>query len=341
MRALAVLLLLTPFACESTRPVTPPSGGRDATTTSSRADAQSAADAEVGADALPIGADALPIGDAGSSGGPVGVELLGRLAGLWSGPGTGTVLGDFPRIVMDFRAADDKTLFARVDLDANNALRMAFYVEGDTLVFRNGGLFMGLSRDTITRLVESDAAAGRYRFCEATRGCDYNEAILELPSPTQLVMTVTVRRMMHLRWSPSRQEPRELPPVFPAPGGVVPGAPFPPMPTLAATVRWSTPLAAAADVVLILSVTDCSFTACAVSRHFSASAMPGATSATFRIDQLHAGPYKAFAFVDRDRNVGSTLAPDSGDGVTLPNQALTIAPSGETSWSGSIVYDLP
>ena len=78
-----------------------------------------------------------------------------------------------------------------------------------------------------------------------------------------------------------------------------------------------------------------------MSRHLLATAPVGARSAVLRVDQVHAGTFKLQSFLDRDRNVGTTFAPDSGDGVAVPNQALTIAATGTTQASSTIVFDLP
>ena len=93
-----------------------------------------------------------------------GLDLLPRLAGLWSGPATMTPLGTFKRMNMDLRAASGQVLFARADLDVFNSLRFAFEVEAPggapTLVYRNGGYFLGLLRDSRTALVEQGDLSG-------------------------------------------------------------------------------------------------------------------------------------------------------------------------------------
>lgn len=363
MRAPSLALATTlAFAACSSRTVPVPTGS-DAAPRDGAADPRDSGpvpedggpttDAESPTDASPSLEDGGPTprdASLADSGVPVsgvaGTALLGRLAGLWSGPCVNTLLGDFPRVVLDFRGADDRTLFGRVDLDADNALRMAFSVEThggtDVLVFRNGGLFTGLSRDTRTQLVEVDEAAGRWRFCAIQGGCAYNEAIFSFTAPDRLTLDVTVRGQVHLHWTPTRQESRATPTPFPAPGSVGLGdGPFPPLPSVVATVRWSGALTADADVWVVLSTNDCSFSACTVSRHHVAHARAGDTQASLTLDQVHAGAYKVQAFLDRDRNVGTTLAPDSGDGVAVPNQALTVAPTGSTTLMSTIVFDLP
>ena len=103
----------------------------------------------------------------GGSDTPAGLELMQRLAGLWTGPATMTPLGTFARMNMDLRAASAQVLFSRADLDEMNNLRFAFELEAPdgetTLVYRNGGYFLGLLRDSRTRLVEHTADS--YRFC--------------------------------------------------------------------------------------------------------------------------------------------------------------------------------
>lgn len=347
-------VVLVVFAACSDRAIPPPAAAdaRPAEADARTDDAGTSADASPTDDGavadgagLDAGASDATTADAGSAG-PEGTALLARLAGVWSGPAANTPLGTFPRMVLDFRAADARTLFGRTDLDAHNSLRMAFSVEthagAEVLVFRNGGLFMGLSRDTRTRLVSVDEAAGTWRFCAIDGGCDYNDATITLTAPDRLSLHVLVRGRPHLDWTATRQDTVTLPAPFPGPGSGDATTPFPPMPTLEATVRWSTALAAPADVWIVLTTQDCSLGgSCIVSRHLLATAPAGARSAVLRVDQVHAGAYKVQAFLDRDQNVGTTLAPDSGDGVAIPNQALTIAPAGTTPVSSTIVYDLP
>ena len=125
-----------------------------------------------------------PSSDAGQRLPPPGLSLFRRLAGLWSGPVTMTRLGAFPVVNMDFRPGSDHVLFGRVDLDAQNALRFAFSIETiagkDTVVFRNGGLFRGVARDSRTVLVSADEQTGSFRFCAVDGGCDYIDAVFQL-----------------------------------------------------------------------------------------------------------------------------------------------------------------
>lgn len=286
--------------------------------------------------------------DAATTDGVHGLVLMTRLAGLWTGPATQTRLGDFPMMNVDFRGATEHLLFGRVDLDGANSLRMAFDVETidgtDVLVFRNGGLFSGLSRDTRTVLVGADEAAGVYRFCatEAEGGCGYTDATWTFTGEEHVVLFVQVRGMPHLRWAARRAEVRELPSPFPATNEPVGtgSEPFPPMPSLEVSVSWSTPLPAAADVWLILATTPCASGTCVPSRWFRASAEAGATSAVLTLDQVHGGAYRGTAILDRDGNVASTLRPGPGDGVSVPDTAITVGASGPSRSALAIVVDL-
>lgn len=273
----------------------------------------------------------------------VGLELMTRLAGLWSGPATMTPLGTFEPMNMDMRAADGHVLFSRADLDAANSLRFAFSIETvageDVLIYRNGGYFQGVLRDSRTALVEHvpvDAeGVGSWRFCSITaQGCDYIDARFEFDGPDALVFDVKVEGQQHVYWLADRLETRELPEPFPADQSSQGSgeAPFPPMPTLRTTVSWQDPLSEPADVWVFLSVYDCPLMGlCDFSRSLRATAEAGATSIELVHDQIHAGAYKGNAVLDRDRNLESSLFPGNGDAVTLPNQAVEIAAVGESS----------
>jgi hypothetical protein len=289
-----------------------------------------------------------PTADGGGSTILLGHDLLARLGALWSGPVSQTPLGDFPLMAFDFRPADPHVLFGRVDLDSANALRFAFSIETfggkDALVFRNGGLFNGLSRDTRTVLYEQGSAPPSWRFCDESGACDYVDARFRFDAEDRMILDVKVRGQQHVYWDARRLETRALPSPFPVDDTSqgTGNAPFPPMPRLEATVSWGAPLAADADVWLLLSVSDCSLASgCAVSRFLRTAAAAGSTSASSAFEQIHAGSYKGNAILDRNRNWASTLRPDSGDGVSLPNQAVTIAASGTSTASLTVVYDLP
>jgi hypothetical protein len=267
-----------------------------------------------------------------------GADLLERIAGLWTGSARDTPLGDFPLMPVDLRAADDHAIWGRVDLDPDNALRFALEVEdhdGPQLVYRNGGYFLGLYRDDRTVLVESDPDAGTWRFCHLEQGCDYVDVTWTV-TDTDLAEDVTVRGQPHLRWDARKAEARPLPAGFPDPTPLPPDAPLPALPTLETTVRWSTPTDAAADVWLILATTACT-TTCVPSRFSRAVVEAGATEAVVEMPEIHPGDYLATAVVDRDRNLGATLIPGGGDGVSLPNRPITVAPSGTTTASVTVV----
>jgi hypothetical protein len=210
-------------------------------------------------------------------------------------------------------------------------------------VFRNGGLFLGIERDSRTRLVEHDAAQERFRFCAIEAGCDYIEATFDFEGDDRFALDVDVATMMHIHWSPTRVQTRPLDTPFPADDDANPGdAPFPELPTLRATMTWTEPLAEPGRVWIILSKGACAAqpAACVPSRFIGGEAPAGATEAELTIVQIHAGDYRVNAILDRNANLGAALLPDSGDAVALPDAPLTIASSGETQTTVPIPIEL-
>jgi hypothetical protein len=276
------------------------------------------------------------------------IAFLNALPGLWVAPVTSmTSVGDFPIMAMDIRPADDRTLFSRVDLDGANNLRFAFAIEEHegtpTLVFRNGGYFLGFLRDTRTTLVEHDPTLQAWRFCAVTGGCDYVEAVFTLEEPERLVLNTEVLGRPHMHWEGVRREERPLDGEFPY--DATPGAaddPFPPMPTLRLTLTWTTPTTEAVDAWVVLSTTECALApgSCQPSRFFRAVTQVGATSAELVLDQIHAGDYQANAFLDNNGNLAGTLFPDSGDLISLPNTDVEVAPAGESTASIPLLVEL-
>ena len=260
---------------------------------------------------------------------------------------TMTPLGTFARMNVDIRAASDEVLFGRVDLDAANSLRFAFEIEEQdsepTLVYRNGGYFVGLLRDSRTRLIEHDAAAGTWKFCSTSaQGCDYIDARWNFTADDALIFDVEVKGQQHVYWDAKRIETRPLPAPFPAdPTPQASDAPFPPMPTLKIDVSWADALAVDGAVWVILTTMDCDFQfQCTHSRSLTIGAPTGSTSATLTLEQIHPGPYKLNVILDRNGNLATTLYPDKGDGVGGLNQAVTVQPGGQTKVKTSIAVTL-
>lgn len=339
MRRLACSSVVLLLAC------TNGGGGSSGSGDSSSASSEASSGGATGAGSS--GGSAPTTGGAGTTGGAqevAGLELTHRLAGLWSGPGTMTPLGDFALMNMDFRAASGHVLFGRVDLDAENNLRFAFEVEdhgaGPQLVYRNGGYFLGILRDSRALLESSDGTT--WRFCSATQGCGYIDARFTFSAEDKFVLDVDVKGTQHLWWEATRAETRALPEPFPS--DLVPeasDAPFPTMPTLKVDVTWSEPLAQDGEVWVILTTLPCDMQLnCVHSRSLRASATAGATSGTLLFDQIHPGSYKMTAVLDRNGNMAETLFPDMGDGLSLPNQDVQVAPSGESTAKAAIVVTL-
>ena len=275
-------------------------------------------------------------------------SILERLPGLWVAPvQSWTSVGDFPTMNMDIRAASPNVLFSRVDLDSGNALRFAFAIEEhdgmDTLVFRNGGLFLGIERDSRTRLVEADVDEGRYRFCSVAAGCPYIDAVFDFGADDEMTLDVDVMGRPHFIWRARRAETRTVPAPFPNdPAGLPGDAPFPEMPTLIVTLDFPTPTDQEASAWVILTTTDCGLApgSCTPSRFISGRVPAGSTTLELELPQIHAGDYKAIAVLDRNDNLGATFFPDRGDTVSLPNQSLQVAPSGTTQAELLVMVDI-
>lgn len=276
-----------------------------------------------------------------------GLQLMTELGGLWSGPAAQTPLGTFPLMNMDFRASDSRTLFGRVDLDAENSLRFGFAVEthdgDDILVFRNGGYFLGILRDSRSALVDYDALAHSWHFCDVGGGCEYVDTHFDFAQDGSLVLDVKVKGEQHLYWDATRVEARSLPEPFPVDGAPVGEGDqdFPEMPTLRVDVEWLASLEVAAEVWVILSWGPCDLQmSCYHSRSLRAQAEEGSTEAGVLFEQMHAGSYKLNVILDRNGNMAEIGYPDTGDGVAVPNASITVAATGETSASATIIVDL-
>ena len=318
----------------ATEPTTSSSSGPTTTTTTTTTTSYSSSDATPTSGAMTSGGDEV-----------AGLELLPRLAGLWSGPATMTPLGTFKLMNMDLRAASGQVLFARADLDALNSLRFAFEVEAPggapTLVYRNGGYFLGMLRDSRTALVEQGEDS--WRFCSTgAQGCDYIDARWTFSGGDALVFDVKVKGSQHVYWEATRKEARSLPEPFPIDQTpLASDAEFPAMPTLKLDVGWAQPLTQDGEVWAIVTTGDCDLQLkCTHSRSLMGKVSAGATAATLTFDQIHAGPYKLNVILDRNGNMATTLYPDAGDGVGGLNQAFSIAPSGETVVETQILVTL-
>lgn len=283
----------------------------------------------------------------GSSGGPSEADpavFFAAIAGLWVAPVTSwTSAGSFPTMNMDVRAASEDVLFSRVDLDADNSVRFAFALEEHDgqaqLAYRNGGEFLGIPRDSRTILHETDGQV--WRFCALAGGCGYIDARFDLSQTDTLRLDVDVLGMRHIEWIATRREARALGGAFPTPATQPGDAPFPPMPQLLVEASWDEPLAAPADVWVVLSTTPCGIDPlanCVPSRFMRAEAEAGATGVALTIDQIHPGAYRANAVLDRNQNMAAgILLPDSGDGVSWPLDAGADVPD---SGVGTLPIDL-
>ncbi len=313
----------------------------------------------------PDGGSSSPDGGTATAG-IAGAGLFARLPGLWEGQAAQTPLGSFPEVIMDFRAADSHWLFGRTDLDSQNSLRFGFAVESvngtPALVYRNGGYFNGLERDTDTVLVDADEDAGTYHFCAETSGCFFSvdggclpvtggcgfvDAVFSFSAADQMVFNAHVNGQEHEIWTVTRKQTEAVASPSLANAAPLPtDAGWPDLPQLSVTVSWSSALAQATDVWVILSSTPCAslsspaFT-CTPSRAIYGSAAAGATSIALEFDQILPGTYNAVALVDIAGNFQSTLSPAPGDGVSDPSATVTVPTTGAGTGSLAIVYYLP
>jgi len=260
-----------------------------------------------------------------------------EIAGLWVAPVTSwTSVGNFPTMNMDVRAASDRVLFSRIDLDPENNLRFAFAIEehdGEPqLVYRNGGYFVGILRDTRTVLESYDGNV--WRFCALEGGCAYVDARFDFSGDDAMRLDVDVMGMRHIEWNAVRREARALEGDFPTPETLPGDAPFPDMPELMVQASWDTPLEADADVWVVLSNTDCGIDPinnCVPSRYMRAVAGEGDTSVTMTLEQIHDGTYSVNAVLDRNRNMtAGILLPDMGDGISWPLDVSATVPASGT-----------
>lgn len=265
-------------------------------------------------------------------------DFFARLPGLWVAPVSSTTsAGDFPTMNMDIRVAGE-TLFSRVDLDGDNSLRFGFEHEApeglDELVFRNGGEFLGILRDTRTVLEEVSEDRMTWKFCARFGGCGYVDATFRFGVET-LTLEADVMGMRHIEWMAMRREARptmasELPSAT-----VAADADFPPLPSLNVDVSWTTPLPEPGDVWVVLSTTPCGVDPgqnCVPSRFIHVTALEGSTHAALSVEQIHPGSYFANVVLDRNQNlIGAGLFPDAADGVALPDTAAMVSDGEDAS----------
>lgn len=245
--------------------------------------------------------------------------LTARFAGLWAGPADSTSsLGDFVLMSMDQRTSGD-VLFARGDLDADNAIRWWLWTDGATLRFENGGLFAGFFRSDGCHLEPSAPRTNRVvRFCADEGGCAHIDARFTFASATALTLTVIVDGAPHVTWQAERVEERDVVALAPSTGTA------PPLPTVQVNATFPA-VPAGADAWLVLTATRCGFTfACHPSRSTRHALAAGATSASFVVDEVHGGDYFAVLIIDNNGNFRTAPFPDGADRVSLPDQAVFV-----------------
>lgn len=245
--------------------------------------------------------------------------LFLRLAGLWAGPADSqTSLGDFVLMSMDHRASDG-VLFARGDLDADNAIRWWLWLDdAGHLRFENGGFFAGFFRSD--SCVLDSIVDDTWRFCAVDGGCDHIDARFAFSGSERLRLSIVVDGAPHATWDAELVEQR--PSLVPPPTtGIAPA-----VPSVAVSATFAE-VPAGASVWLVLTATRCGFTFdCHASRSFRQALTAGATSTSFVVNEVHPGDYFGVVVVDTNGNFSTSPFPDGGDRVSLPDRPVTVDP---------------
>jgi hypothetical protein len=129
---------------------------------------------------------------------PAGLELLPRLAGLWSGPATMTPLGTFKLMNMDVRAASGQVLFSARGprRDEQPALRLRGRGPGgraDAGLSQRRLLPRAPARLADGKLVEHEGEALVALLLDDAQGCDYIDARWTFSAADALVFDVKVK----------------------------------------------------------------------------------------------------------------------------------------------------
>lgn len=106
-----------------------------------------------------------------------GFNILDKIKGIWDGPVTSTtMLGSYPKWVVDFRPVSASQISAKNELDVSNDIHMTFFVTKykgkEYVAFRNGGMFNGNTRTSyfLADSVSETSTHSYYRFTEAVKG---------------------------------------------------------------------------------------------------------------------------------------------------------------------------
>lgn len=160
-----------------------------------------------------------PIEDQQPSENITGYGVLDKIKGIWDGPITSTtMLGNFPKWVVDFRPVSASQISAKNELNISNDIHMTFFVakyDGKTCVaFRNGGLFAGNSRISyfLADSVSETSSHSYFRFSEVVKGKSkaYTELIFKGDSLTFNTYTniynTEANAVPHMTWKAQRKD---------------------------------------------------------------------------------------------------------------------------------------
>lgn len=148
-----------------------------------------------------------------------GYSILDKIKGIWDGPITSTtMLGNFPKWVVDFRPISASQISAKNELDISNDIHMTFFVTKyngkEYVAFRNGGMFNGNTRTSyfIADSVSETSSQAYYRFSEIIKGKNkaYTELIFKGDSLTFKVYTniynTETSPVPHMTWKAQRKD---------------------------------------------------------------------------------------------------------------------------------------
>lgn len=148
-----------------------------------------------------------------------GFNVLDKIKGIWDGAVTSTtMLGGFPKWVVDFRPISASQISGKSELNVNNDIHMTFFVTTyngkDCIGLRNGGLFAGNSRISyfVSDSVSETSSHSFYRFSEPVKG--KNKAYTELTfkgdslifSAYTNIYNTESTAVLHMRWKAKRKD---------------------------------------------------------------------------------------------------------------------------------------
>lgn len=148
-----------------------------------------------------------------------GFNMLDKIRGIWDGAVTSTtMLGGFPKWVVDFRPISASQISGKSELNVDNDIHMTFFVtkyNGKNCIgFRNGGLFAGNSRISyfVADSVSETSSHSFYRFAEPVKGRAKAYTELTFKGDSLIFSAYTniydtePTAVLHMRWRAKRKD---------------------------------------------------------------------------------------------------------------------------------------